>query len=50
MAPLLDMDSGNNDDTACNDDIDEHLAIIAYLQKMLDDAEKEKKKRSCYGG
>jgi hypothetical protein len=44
------MDSGDNDDTACNDDVGEHLAIIGYLQKMLDDAKEEKKKRSSCGG
>jgi hypothetical protein len=38
-----------DDGAACNDDVCEHLAIIAYLHKMLNDVE-EKKKRSCRGG
>jgi hypothetical protein len=39
------------DKAACNDDVREHLAIIACLKKMLDNAaEKKKKKGPIHGG
>jgi hypothetical protein len=36
-----------DDEAACNDDIREHLAITACLQKILDDAEEKKKRPRC---
>jgi hypothetical protein len=36
------------DDAACDNYVREHLAIIACIQKMLDETE-EKKKRQCCG-
>jgi hypothetical protein len=38
-----------DEEATCDDDVREHLAVIACLQIILDDVE-EKKKRPCHGG